>query len=118
MCSRMSGTSSISYCLLTWSIVAASVLLILTLPVLGSGITLLLLDRVANTVFYNPQLSGDPILFQHLFWYFGHPEVYVIVLPAFGLVSAAIIRSTQLAVSSHLGMILAILSISLVGCFV
>lgn len=117
-CSRMSGTSSISYCLLTWSIVTASVVLILTLPVLGSGITLLLLDRVANTVFLNPQLSGDPVLFQHLFWYFGHPEVYVIVLPAFGLVSAAIIRSTHLAVASHLGMILAILSIGLVGFFV
>jgi len=62
-------------------------LLILTLPILGAGVTFLALDRFANTVYYVPYLAGDPILFQHLFWYFGHPEVYVIIIPAFGIVS-------------------------------
>lgn len=65
-----------------------------------------------------PMLAGDPVLFQHLFWYFGHPEVYVIILPAFGIISLTIARWIRSSVSGHLGMILAILSISIVGFFV
>lgn len=85
---------------------------------LGSGITILLLDRTANAVFLSPMLAGDPVLFQHLFWYFGHPEVYVIILPGFGLVSLTMSRWLRSSVSGHLGMVLAILSIAVVGFFV
>lgn len=63
-------------------------------------------------------LAGDPVLFQHLFWYFGHPEVYVIILPGFGLVSLTMSRWIRSSVSGHLGMVLAILSIAVVGFFV
>jgi heme/copper-type cytochrome/quinol oxidase subunit 1 len=116
--SRSTGIVSVLSCLFSWTILSASILLVLTLPVLGSGITILLLDRTANTVFLAPMLAGDPVLFQHLFWYFGHPEVYVIILPAFGIVSLTIARWIRSSVSGHLGMILAILSISIVGFFV
>lgn len=116
--SRSTGIASILSCLFSWTVLAASILLVLTLPVLGSGITILLLDRTANSVFLSPMLAGDPVLFQHLFWYFGHPEVYVIILPAFGLVSLTMSKWLRSSVSGHLGMVLAILSIGIVGFFV
>jgi heme/copper-type cytochrome/quinol oxidase subunit 1 len=115
---RSTGIVSVLACLFSWTVLAASILLVLTLPVLGSGITILLLDRTANTVFLSPMLAGDPVLFQHLFWYFGHPEVYVIILPAFGIVSLTMAKWLKTAVAGHLGMVLAILSISVVGFFV
>lgn len=118
LCSRATGLLTLLACLFSWSILTASVLLILTLPVLGAGVTLLLLDRIANSAFLSPAMSGDPLTFQHLFWYFGHPEVYVIILPAFGLVSLVLAASVRSSVSGHLGMILAILSIAAVGFFV
>jgi heme/copper-type cytochrome/quinol oxidase subunit 1 len=116
--SRSTGIASILSCLFSWTVLAASILLVLTLPVLGSGITILLLDRTANAVFLSPMLAGDPVLFQHLFWYFGHPEVYVIILPAFGLVSLTMSKWLRSSVAGHLGMVLAILSIGIVGFFV
>lgn len=84
---RLGGHPIAYSCLISWAVLTSSAILIVALPVLGSGITLLLLDRLASTGFVNGGGPGDPLVFQHLFWYFGHPEVYVLILPAFGIVS-------------------------------
>lgn len=117
---KSQGASVLDFCLISWSILVVSFLLITTLPVLGAGITILFCERVGNL----PSLlghsidGGDPVIFQHLFWFFGHPEVYVIILPAFGLISENIRSISSLKVLSHIGMSMAIWSIGLVGFFV
>jgi heme/copper-type cytochrome/quinol oxidase subunit 1 len=91
----------------------------LTLPVLAGGITMLLLCRHTRRGFFDFVRGGDVLLFQHLFWFFSHPEVYVLVLPSFGLVSLAVLGLTgNKEIFSHLGIIVAILSIGLVGVLV
>merc|ERR1711967_221735 len=114
-----------SYCLtlktmplFPWALLLTAAMLLLTLPVLSGALLMVLADLHSNTLFFDPVFGGDPVLYQHLFWFFGHPEVYILIIPAFGVISIVISGIAQKIIFGNQSMILAMSCISLLGSVV